>query len=145
MSTNFASLVSEITNAVMTVLVAKYTAAETATAMIVGTTAPGGTSPPTSRYVIAAAKVAMVYMPKLKSTLRIGFGAGVTAFTPATMRFAQSATLVPNRTYAAIFTAKATEIELELKSRTGLRCATPASARRNTNITGSSAAEGRTV
>ena len=122
----------------------KYTAAENATATIVGTIAPGGTSPPTSRYVVAAAKVAMLSWPKLNRTLRAGLGVGVTAFTPTTTRFAHRATPVPKSTYAAIFTANATEIALERKSITGLRWATPASVSRNTNITGSSDAAGRT-
>src|SRR5438046_10300420 len=83
-----ASLVSAMTSAVMTEPERKYTAAENATATIVGTIAPGGTSPPTSRYVVAAAKVAMLSWPKLNRTLRAGLGVGVTAFTPTTTRFA---------------------------------------------------------
>src|SRR5919201_4806390 len=93
---------------------------------------------------MAAANVARLSWPKLNSTLRAGFGAGVTAFTPTTTRFAHSATLTPKSTYAAIFTANATEIVLVRKSRTGLRCAIPASASRKTNITGSSDEAGLT-
>ena len=57
--------------------------------------------------------------PRLKSTFRAGLRFGVYAFTAATTSVAQSATPVPNRTYAAIFTANATEIELDRKSMTG--------------------------
>ena len=45
---------SEITDAVSALFATKYTAAETATASIVGTNAPGGTIPPTSWYVLDA-------------------------------------------------------------------------------------------
>src|SRR5512132_3312368 len=98
MSRKRLSLVSAITSAVRAELVRKYTAPENATATIVGTTAPGGTSPPTRRYVIAAAYVERVSCPKLKRTLRAGFGVGVNALTPTTMRFTQSATPVPKST-----------------------------------------------
>src|SRR5207249_4738581 len=113
-------------------------------AMLVRTPAHGVTSPPTIWYAVAAANVERLSWPKLKRTLRTGFGDGVTAFTPTTTRFAHRATLTPKSTYAAIFTANATEIALERKRRTGLRCAMPASVRRKTNITGSSDEAGLT-
>ena len=69
--------------------------------------------------------------------MRAGFGCGVYAFTATTMIVAHNATAVPKRTYAAIFTANATEIALERNSVTGLRCAMPASAMIRRNITGS--------
>ena|SRR5438309_6213571 len=126
-----------MTPAVSTLLATKYTAAETATASSVGTNAPGGTIPPRSWYVLDARYVESMNWPKLKITFRAGFGLGVYAFTATTTIVAQRATPVPNRTYAAIFTAKATEIALDRNSTTGFRWATPTSTRMNTNITGS--------
>ena len=59
------------------------------------------------------------------------------ALTATTTIVAQRASGVPNRTYAAIFTAKATEIALDLKSTTGFRWAMPTSTMVKTNMTGS--------
>ena len=46
-----------MTPAVSALFITKYTTAETATASIVGTNAPGGTMPPRSWYVLEAKKV----------------------------------------------------------------------------------------
>ena len=66
-----------MTPAVSRLFAAKYTAAETPTASIVGTRAPGGTIPPTSWYVDEARYVDTASWPKLKSTFLAGFGFGV--------------------------------------------------------------------
>ena len=66
-----------MTAAVSTLLTAKYTAADTATASMVGTNAPGGTIPPTSWYVLDARYVESMNWPKLKRIFRAGLGFGV--------------------------------------------------------------------
>ena len=87
--------------------------------------------------MLEAKKVEIASWPKLKNTLRAGFGLGVYALTATTTIVVHIATGVPKRTYAAIFTANATEIALERKRTTGLRWATPARARMRRSIAGS--------
>ena len=73
----------------------------------------------------------------MKKTFRAGFGFGVYAFTATTTSVVHIATGVPKSTYAAIFTANATEIALERKRTTGLRWAMPARPRMRRSMAGS--------